>query len=362
MRAFASIVLVALVGCGVAESRPAPARVARVAPAPERPDCRVEAARAEDVTVELEGRPPFSVAVSDGLLWLVPTDDERALRVEARQPLRFSARARVDEQRLVAVVEADAAAGVVRLVPGLGVLGLRQGEQGGLAAYVKLGRRSPLAVRGVELRVGPVSLPCGGVRAEHDPEPRSSTSLLRDVPEGELRVAASAPLVVRPVRAAPAHVEVRPVERSGLVPAWVVDERGDDARIVVAFSDGARIEGWVSASALREPTTDEAEAVERIVRERAGDPFGLAMLGGGHTPEVAAQPDEYVGLASLRPGAAIFVQPGEGRWAASSESPTEVRVRWQRGARHAELLAIPGLWAPPGHAFVRRDEIAIPEP
>jgi hypothetical protein len=362
----AALLLIAmgLVACGSAERIAARAVPTDVAPAPastsEEPSrCRIAAVRGEGLEVTPEGGEPFRVAISEGALVFAPTDDGRELAIESEQPLRFAGRARVEDQRLRVRVETDAVAGGVHLVPGVEIIGL-SGEESGLNVFVQLGRRSPVAVRGIELAVGPLPLPCDAVIAEPEPEPRSATALVRAVPTGELAVAAALPLVVRPLRAAPAHVEVRPRDRMGFVPVWVVDVQGESARIAIALSDGSRLDGWVERRALREPSAAEAETVDRVIAAPAGEPMGLGVLGAIPPPTVAAGPDEQLDHASLRPGTAIYARAGEGRWAESGPVPIEVRVRWRRGAGFAELVEIPGLWVPLGYAWVRRDELVLP--
>ena len=144
------------------------------------------------------------------------------------------------------------------------------------------------------------------------------------------------------------------------VPLWVLEERGEDARVAIAFSDGARLEGWVAREALREPSAEEAEWIERITADV--DPGEALHAYGGHTaPEPAPEENVYVGLASLRPFSPILVAPDGARWAESVEHPLEVRVRWDRDADHAQLLRIPGLFVSAERAWVRVRSLAIPE-
>src|SRR5690606_3841697 len=124
----------------------------------------------------------------------------------------------------------------------------------------------------------------------------------------------------------------------------------------------SRVAGWVPLSALREASAEETEIVERAVA-REPSAIGLSVLGemggGGGDPLPV---EGYVGPASLRPSSAIAAGPGEAPWAHSAEAPLEVEVRWLRGARHVELLEIPGMWIPSGHAWVERADVAIPAP
>lgn len=353
-------------GCGAAETRATPPFVPR-SEAPREveaevspPVCRIEAVRAEGVVVAPPEMDPFTAHVSDGALALVPTDDDRHVVVHVEHPLRFSGEARTDEQRLVVARTTDLAAGSVRVAAGVAVSGIARDDTG-LLATLQIGRAPPEVVPALDLAVGPVPLACDDVIAEADPEPRLSSALMRQVPGGEVRVAATLPLVVRPLRLAPARVEVRPYEREGFVPVWTIGRQGDDVRVAIAFSDGTRIEGWVPLTALREPSAAEAEAIERLT-SLSTEPMALGMLGVLEGTQPGAQADEYVGLASLRPGSAVYAEPGRTRWAESAEQPLEVRVRWQRGARHAQLLEVPGVWVPPERAWVHRGDLSLPEP
>lgn len=325
------------------------------------PACRVEAVRAEGLNVSAGDLLPFEASVSDGALAFVPGGDDRHLTAEVERPLRFTATARTDEQRLVLARAAELAAGGVRAVAGQPVLALSP-QGAGLIAHVQLGRGAPPAGRALELSVGPVAVACDDVITEPDPEPRVATALPRHVPGGELRVAATSPLVVRPVRLAPARVEVRGRGQGAFVPVWVVDRQGDDVRAVIAFSDGARVEGWVPVTVLREPSAAEAEAIERLVSSAVPETMALGLLGILEATQPGAQAEEYVGPASLRPGSAVHAEPGGARWAESGEHPLEVRVRWQRGSAHAQLLEVPGMWAPPERAWVQRGDVSLPEP
>ncbi len=325
------------------------------------PACRIEAARAEGLSVSAGDLLPFETSVSDGALAFVPGGDDRHLTAEVERPLRFTAAARADEQRLVLARAGELAAGGVRAVAGQPLLALAR-QDGGLIAHVQLGRGAPVAGRALELSVGPVVLACDEVIAEPDPEPRIATALPRHVPGGELRVAATTPLVLRPVRLAPARVEVRGRGRGAFVPVWVVDRQGDDVRAVIAFSDGARVEGWVPVTVLREPSAAEAEAVERLVSAAVPESMALGVLGVLEGTQPGAQADEYLGPASLRRGSAVHAEPGGARWAESGEHPLEVRVRWQRGSAHAQLLEVPGMWVPPDRAWVQRGDVSLPEP
>jgi hypothetical protein len=231
----------------------------------------------------------------------------------------------------------------------------------GIAAQLQLGRRSPSG-EGVELAVGPVRVPCDSIASLAEPEPAATTALPRHVTGGELRVASALPLVLRPLRVAPAELEVRPAHRDDFVPVWMIDREGESARVVIAFGDGSRIEGWVSTTALREPSSDETARVERMVREEGSTPVSYAALGATEALSPGPQADEYVGPASLHAGSAVLASPAGSEWARSAAQPLEVRVRWQHGQRYAELLEVPGMWIAPGHAWIERGDVAIPEP
>ncbi len=358
------VAALALSACGGAEPQPA----VLASPSPVRapseasaevlsPECRIEAVRAEMLSVALPGQEPFAVSITDGALALVVTDDGRALDAEVEHPLRFTARAPIDELHLVTRVEGELAAGALHVVPPLPVLALARGERG-VVAHLQLGRRSP--AEGVELDVGPVPLPCESVIAPAEAS-STATALPRHVTGGELRVASAVPLVLRPLRVAPSQLEVRPAHRDEFVPLFMMNREGESARVAIAFGDGTRLEGWVATSALREPSADEAARVERMVREEGSTPIDHAAIGAFEPTQAGVQVDEYVGPASLRPSSRVRVAPGEAQWAVSAAQPLEVRVRWQRGARYAEIVDLPGMWITPGRAWVERGDLAIPE-
>ncbi len=359
------LVIVALSGCGAAtpprsKAPPRPKSHASAAAEPSAPACRIESVRAEQLEVRPEGQAPFLVAVSDGALHFRLTENGEVLDAEVEHPLRFHARAPVEEQRLVIRAERELAAGSLHLVPDVPVIGLARAEHG-VAAELQLGRREPDNLVGVELAVGPVTIPCELVVPEEDPL-RSRTALPRHVSGGELRVAGVLPLSLRPLRVAPTEVEIRPAHRDDFVPVWMVDRQGESARVIVEFGDGAELVGWVPLSALRDPSTEEAEQIDRMVHEEGSSAVSYGTLGLPQLTEPGPQADEYVGSASLRPDSEIFAQPGEGAWARSVAQPLEVRVRWQRRARFAQLLDVPGMSIEPEHTWVARGDLSIPEP
>lgn len=330
--------------------------MARVGPAPS--TCRIEAVRAESLTVAPPRGDSFLVAVSDGALSFVPTEDDRSLHAEVEQPLAFRAQAPSREQRLALAADVDLAAGSVRAARGSAVLAIaRAGD--GVVARLKLGRRSALDTRGVELAVGPVAIDCAHIAA--DAEPIQTSAHPRHVPGGELYVASMVPLVVRPLRAAPLTVEVRAGSRGGFVPVWVVDRRGHDARIVIAFSDDSRIAGWVPRNALRAPSAAESETIERLISQERPASFELDTLGELGPRAVPHLADGYVGPATLRSSSAIAAAPGDPPWARSADRPLEVQVRWERGSPHVELIEIPGMWIPEGRAWAERPDVSLPD-
>lgn len=363
VRRCAVLACVLAFGCGAAEApaRPAARRPAERAIEPAEagpPPCRIEAARAEALTVAAAGVSPFGVSVSDGSLSFVPSEDERRLTVLVEHPLRFSATGHPEDQRLVLARGASFAAGAVHAVEGAPVIRIARTPRG-LEGVIQIGRAPPGS--GLELAVGPVPLECGDVIAEPAPEPRAVPSLPRQVPSGELHVAAASPLVLRPLRLAPARVEVRARGRDAFVPVWVIDRQSDDARVAIAFSDGARVEGWVPRTTLREPSAAEAELVARWIAGEPPGPVALGTIGALETTPPGPQADEYVGPASLRPGSPIAAEAGGAPWARNAEVPLEVRVRWARGSAHALLLEIPGLWVQPERAWVERVDVSLPE-
>lgn len=362
-----SILRAALLGVLASACGGGPARApAEVAPSGFRPraeseipaECRIEATSADELRVSAADRDPFPVAISDGVLAFLPTGDDRALLARVEHPLRFEARAPLAHQRLVLVREADFAAGAVHAAPGASIVAMASRERG-LALHLALGARSPVEPRGVEIVAGPLEAGCDQV-APRDAS-TSTISLPRRVPGGELRVASALPLVLRPVRAAPRSIELRPREASGFVPVWMLDRQGEDARVTLEFSDGARVTGWVPLTALRDASAEEAEVVERAIT-REPSSVGLADLGLMSDGAEPLPVEGYVGPASLRPSSAIAAAPGEAAWARSAESPLEVEVRWLRGASHVELLEIPGMWIPTGRAWAERGDVAIPTP
>ena len=356
----ALLAVIVVAGCGGPPSAPAevaPSTRPRALSSSGTAECRIEAARADDLSVAAPGRDPFPVAISDGLLALVPTDDGR-LSAHVEHPLRFHAEASVADQRLVLLAETDFAAGAVHATGGASIVALARSARG-LTLHLALGARSPSDPRGIELVAGPLEADCDEVGPRDGP--RSSVSLPRRIPGGELRVASALPLVLRPVRAAPTSIELRPRDPGGFVPLWMLDRQGEDARVAMEFSDGARVSGWVPLVALREPSAEEAERVDRAVTS-APTTVGLAELGMmGEGPEPLPI-EGYIGPASLRPSSAIAAAPGEAPWATSAASPLEVEVRWLRGASHVELLEIPGMWIPTGRAWAERGDVAIPTP
>lgn len=359
----AALVAILVTSCGGVPARapsespprsPPPRALTELAP----PACRVEAARAEGLLVAPEEGDPFTVAIADGTLAFTPTEDDRRLAAHVDHPLRFRALAPLDDQRLVLADGGDFAAGAVRAVAGSPIVSITRGDRA-LAVHVVLGRRAPLEPQGVEIVAGPLDLACDGVRSRDDP--MMTSALPRHVTGGELRVATTLPLVVRPVRAAPTSVEVRPRAQGGFVPVWMIDRQGDDARVSIAFSDGAAVSGWVPLSALREASAAEAELLARVT---AAEPSALALslLGERATPDAPPAIEGYVGPASLRPASAIAATPGHAPWARSADTPLEVEVRWLRGAPHVELLAVPGMWIPSGHAWAERGDVSLPTP
>ena len=330
-----SLALFVLAACGAPSPRarvePEPAPAPRVEPA-RSPTCRLEVRSADAIEVDVSGVEPFGVAVSDGVVSLAPTDDPATYGLAVTAPLRFDGVARADGQLLELSGAGVHAAGSVTAVEGTLVRTLhRDGAR--LMAELQVGQRVPGARHGLELAVGPVPLGCEDVRGvESD---RLTLATPRRIPSVALAVA-DPPVVLRPVRAAPTELSLRPLERGVPVPLWVLEERGEDARVAIAFSDGARLEGWVAREALH--------------------------AYGGHTaPEPAPEENVYVGLASLRPFSPILVAPDGARWAESVEHPLEVRVRWDRDADHAQLLRIPGLFVSAERAWVRVRSLAIPE-
>lgn len=354
-----SLALFVLAACGAPSARarvePEPAPAPRVEPAGSS-TCRLEVRSADAIEVHVSGVEPFGVAVSDGVVSLAPTDDPATYELAVTAPLRFDATARADGQLLELSRAGVHAAGSVTAVEGTLVRTLhRDGAR--LMAELQVGQRVPGARHGLELAVGSVPLGCEDVRGvESD---RLTLATPRRVPSVALAVA-DPPVVLRPVRAAPTELSLRPLERGVPVPLWVLEERGEDARVAIAFSDGARLEGWVAREALREPSAEEAEWIERITADV--DPGEALHAYGGHTaPEPAPEENVYVGLASLRPFSPILVAPDGARWAESVEHPLEVRVRWDRDADHAQLLRIPGLFVSAERAWVRVRSLAIPE-
>lgn len=352
-------VAIVVVACGGA---PTSARRETAPPAPRSPswlappECRIEAARAERLIVSRERGDPFTVALSNGVLALTPTADGRRLTAEVEHPLRFRATAPLDDQRMVLARAAELTAGAVQAVAGASVASLATNDRG-LVAQLALGRS--LSGPGIELLVGPVSLDCAQLAVSH--EPSTASVLPRHVTGGELRIASALPLIVRPVRPAPLSVEVRPREQGGFVPVWIIDRQGDDARVAIVFSDGARVSGWVELSSLREPSAEEAERIERIVGMEP-ERLDLNLAGATPEPDTPMAIEGYVGPASLRPSSAIMPAPGEAPWARSAEAPLEVQVRWARGDAHVELLEIPGVWIPAGLAWAERGDVALPSP
>jgi hypothetical protein len=346
----------------------------RVAP----PACRIEAVRAESMLVAVAGEcpfagapdasrrcrlgagpsGPFTVSVSDGSLVLAPTDDPRRLEAEVEHPFRFRASAPVDEQRLMLTERAELAAGAVRTAPEMPVLALSTSDHG-LVGELQLGRRAP--TRGLEAIVGPLPLSCDAIAATSDPEPETTTALLTPPIGGELRIATTLPLAVRPFRAAPIAAEVRPRERAAFLPVWIIDRQDDAARVVIAFSDGSEVRGWVDASALREASETEEDIASRMIGTPAEtETIRHGLLGGMESLTAPPEADEQIGPAVLRPGSAIFASPGGALWAHNADTPLEVRVRWDRSSRYAELLEVPGIWITPQRAYVRRSELSIP--
>jgi hypothetical protein len=303
-------------------------------------------------------RDPFPVAISDGVLAFLPTGDDQALTVHVEHPLRFDAWAPLAHQRLVLVREADFAAGAVHAAAGASVVAMTAHERG-LTLHLALGARSPIDPRGIEIAAGPLEADCNQVGPGDSA--REAVAPPRHVTGGELRIASALPLVLRPVRAAPTFIELRPREASGFVPLWMLDRQGEDVRVAMEFSDGARVTGWVPLTALREASAEEAEIVERAIT-REPSFVGLARLGAMNEGDAPLPVEGYVGPASLRPSSAIAAAPGEAPWARSADSPLEVEVRWLRGATHVELLEIPGMWIPSGRAWAERGDVSIPLP
>lgn len=318
-------------------------------------ECRIEATRAEALIVGPEDGEPFTVAVTDGLLTLSPTADGRLLHASVEHPLRFEATAPLDDQLLVLSKDAELAAGSVRAPAGTRVVALAQTERG-LAGSLAFGRSFDRAHP--TLVVGPLRLDCEALTIADSPTPTAVHP--RAISGAEVRVASALPLVLRPVRAAPTTVQVRPREQDGFIPVWMTDRQGDDARVTIALSNGALISGWAELATLREPSAEEAEVLHRALSAESVR-LDVNLVDELPAPEPPAQGDgRVVGRASLRASSPIRPHPEGAPWARSSAAPLDVQIRWTRGAEHAELLEIPGMWLPRGRSWVERDALVFP--
>lgn len=324
------------------------------------PACALTATRARSLSVELPGRDAFRVAVRRGALTLTPGPDPTRALVRVSAPLAFGAFADPADQPLELGVDAQLGAGGVEAAAGTRVLSLEATPRG-IRGQLVLGRRDPTARRALELSVGPLALPCSVLRMRSPDDPEPTTVPPRRTAAAPLAMVREDPLIVRPVRIAPAELRVRRSSASSLFPVWVVDRHGDEVRVVVSFVDGSRLDGWTPASALRPPSVADAEWVERLAHVEVRESLGEDGVESVETWPSASSgtADAYEGEATLHAGAEVFAAPGEGRWATSAEE-LGVRVEWLPGASHARLLDVPGMWLDRSRAWVARDSLDLP--
>jgi len=153
----------------------------------------------------------------------------------------------------------------------------------------------------------------------------------------------------------------------------VLERDAAAALVVLQWSDGSRVRGWVDASELREPDPDETLRIGRVMGGLAAlDVGALAPLSFGST---AFFEWERAGLGGLRrrpswpptpqpirariaPGTPVYAAPGRARWA----TVTGDAVFFVGARPTCEWVSIeraPGFVLPPLRAWVRADALRI---
>lgn len=340
--------------CAACGSAPTPEPVARPEPSPAMaspapaPACTLEARRTSTVRVGVGGEETLTLQVLDGAVRYRPGPEAEGTPVEVAGPLRFRGVADPPFEGLALRRAVEAAGGALRAPAGARVLALARGAAPGqVRATVQLGDRSASTRLALAVAAGPVSLPCDAIGSA----PAESRGPVRlDPPRGaEVRMARVGQLVIRPLRMAPLRVELRRFEDEGALPVWQVDRLGRSSRVVIAFADGARAEGWADAMELRPP--DDLEVM-----------WLRATLADGPPPEqvevdLDGLPADANGERLVLPeGTSVHAATGA-RWATVAAEALEVRGRLRDDEQTYELLDIPGVEVILGAVHVRAADV-----
>lgn len=264
------------------------------------------------VRVEPRGAEPFDLGLDGYEATVVPLGGGR-VRVESATALVWAGTARDGDVRVFVARELPLAGGALRLWPATPVSALRLAARGDPVVDVEVAHG--VKVRGASVPCGALTLTetDGGTVGDLGPErgeilPRARSLEVHARPGGpSVRVEAASPSALRLAR-----VEARR--------GWL--------RVRRVFPNGAAIDGWVRAEAVR---VAEPEA---FPDEELGSLFGSGCSrGSSHT---------YSGRALLLAGTELRASERGAPWAvASADLEVNVQVRW--GAEWGQVDEIRGL-------------------
>lgn len=347
-----------------------PPRIAPAILAPQPPICRFSLPAESSVAIAIAPRgrlPRFEVIAMDATM--SPARDG-GWEADVGGPLAF--RGVVDEPALVTARAVDDGA-VVHLEPGRSVDSLRLARApGGLVGRAFLVSRSDEPTR-LELTVSDVPFACADLRVA-----RADDDGARDLRAADIwspvRMADGGALDVRDAPGGRVRATVR---GEGLF-VHVLEHSDEAARVVLQWSDGSLVRGWVDAAALREPEPEERLRIGRAMGGLAeldvtgfaplstwvpGMGLGLGRMGEGRGPWGGLRPRERVPespsvSARLAEGTRVYAAPGEGAWATVAGDGV-FRVAAHPSCAWVAIERAPGLVVPPLRAWVRAGALRI---